>query len=72
MVVAVDVGEAAVAAVVTREEVVVTRAVVEEEVIAEAAAIEGVAGPRMQEAEAEYECPRGEDRVSHPWEDSAP
>ena len=59
---------------------VVTRAVAEVEAIAaaavvsteEAGAIEVVAGPRMQEEEGEYECPRGEDRVSHPWEDSAP
>ena len=72
MVVVVAVGEA---------EVVVTRAVAEVEAIAAAAAvvvsteegvaIEVVAGPRIQE-EGESECPRGEEHVSHPWEDSAP
>lgn len=70
MVVVVAVGEA---------EVVVTRAVAEVEAIAaeveealteEGVAIEVVAGPRIQE-EGEYECPRGEEYVSHPWEDSA-
>jgi hypothetical protein len=38
----------------------------------EAGAIEAVAEPRMQEEGGEYECPRGEDRISHPWEDSVP
>ncbi len=52
----------------------VTRAVAVVVVVSteEAGAIEAVAEPRMQEEGGEYECPRGEDRISHPWEDSVP